>query len=439
MNDENDPEELKLALSDPSLTRPVLSLSNRILYTCLDFVLPVFKLIFRVKERWFGRPKSIQPWTIKEYEREGKKKLHSLGAMYYNFSQDEGLHMRRCREAYEAIRLVPRILRNVSEVDVSCRLFGSKENTLDIPVVVAPTALHSIACQNGEIATAQSTKSTGVGYCYNFFLSSSPLPRLLESTKSINGPKMWFHVYLFKQKEQVLRAIKLAEVSGAFSAVILTCDHPHNRVALRTMEPFQKLWYWLNMRLGDPLFPNRGLVNAKVVSFGESIITELQEADVPEEVGTIDPSLDWSVVKWIKNNTKLPVVVKGVLSVKDAVLACENGADGIVVSNHGSRQCSFAPTAIEVLPSIAKALNGRKCDIWIDSGVRSGADVLRAICLGATGVLIGRPALYALAYDGREGLERMLKNLKIDIQSDMQSLGYTSLSDLGEHVVYANS
>jgi isopentenyl diphosphate isomerase/L-lactate dehydrogenase-like FMN-dependent dehydrogenase len=157
--------------------------------------------------------------------------------------------------------------------------------------------------------------------------------------------------------------------------------------------------------------------------------------------GTNSYKLSWEDVKWIqdvvnkKRKKKIPIVAKGILSASDARKAIEVGVDAIVVSNHGGRQCDFAVPAIEALPVVAAAVKGQ-VPVFVDSGVRTSADIVRALCLGASGVLLGRPPLWALACDGSDGLKRMLTVLKEDLQDDLRSLGVTSISELGLHHLF---
>ncbi len=187
--------------------------------------------------------------------------------------------------------------------------------------------------------------------------------------------------------------------------------------------------------LDDPFFPNQAAVGYDKVTLRQLTDPEAMKAIGGSPGGTNSFTLSWDDVKWIqtvvsRNNKKMPIVAKGILSAEDARKAMEVGVDAIVVSNHGGRQCDVAVSAIEALPVVAAAVQG-KIPVFVDSGVRTSGDIVRAICLGATGVLLGRPPLWALACDGSEGLQRMFEILKADLKDDMRSLGVTSLSQLG--------
>ena len=280
-----------------------------------------------------------------------------------------------------------------------------------------------MATPDGEIATARGTGRSGAGYCYNWMLSSKLYTDVIEEP----GCK-WLHLYIFQERDLVEASLKAAEATGAFSAVILTCDHPHTRVQRRMLPYFQSLPRPNpSSDPTKPFFPNQAAVGFDDCSFEDM----LQWDDTrPPPGGTNDSTLSWDDVKWIKSKTKLPVVAKGIISAEDAKCAINAGVDAIVVSNHGGRQFDLAPPAIEALPAVVAAVKG-KIPVLVDSGFRTSGDIIRAICLGATGVLLGRPALWAMACDGSDGLERMLTNLRMDLECDMRSLGVSSLSQLG--------
>lgn len=195
--------------------------------------------------------------------------------------------------------------------------------------------------------------------------------------------------------------------------------------------------------LDEPFFPNQAVVgydNVTLRQLGDPVAMKAYGANPG---GTNSFTLSWDDVRWIQsvvskhrtNKKKIPIVAKGILSAEDARKAIEVGVDAIVVSNHGGRQCDIAVSAIEALPAVVAAVQ-RRIPIFIDSGVRTSGDIVRAICLGATGVLLGRPPLWALACDGSAGLQRMFDILKADLKDDMRSLGVTSLSQLSMDFVW---
>jgi 4-hydroxymandelate oxidase len=251
------------------------------------------------------------------------------------------------------------------------------------------------------------------------------------------GGGMWLHLYMFEERDMVQESIRLAEATGAFSAIVLTCDHPHLRVQKRMVPNFaeklpKETTDMDNNDMGDYFLPNQAAAGGTKATVRQ---VTAGEGDV-SSTGTNNPRLSWKSVKWIVSLTKLPVVVKGVLSPEDAVEAMRAGAAAIVVSNHGGRQFDGAPPAMEVLPAIAAKINSR-IPILVDSGIRTSTDVVKALCLGASGVMLGRPALWALSCGGEDSLVRMLDHLQGDIADDMRSLGAGSIEDLDMSFLYA--
>lgn len=360
----------------------------------------------------------VPPQSIMEFERAAK--LGALAKVYFQYFSEEAVTAAACRAAFQAIRLVPRILQgDLSHVDTRIELFGE---VLEMPVLIAPTAFHVLACSEGEIATARGAGKAGAGYCYNFMLSSKDYRQVISQ----KGAK-WLHLYMFEERDLVQASLQAAEATGAFSAVILTCDHPHTRVQGRMMPYFTQATM-PHANPDDLFFPNQA-----AIGFGDITLRQLNDPNIQFDRppgGTNSAKLSWDDVKWIRSLTKLPVVAKGILSADDARAALDAGVDAIVVSNHGGRQCDFAVPAVQALPTVVRAVQGR-VPVLVDSGVRTAADVVRARCLGATAVLLGRPPLWALACEGSTGLERMLTTLRQDLQDDLRSLGVTSIHDLG--------
>lgn len=377
-------------------------------------------------------PSLVPPKSINEFEIEAKKCLSPLGKIYFGYVDGEGVTAKASRAFFASIRLLPRILvGDLSNIDTGIEIFGQK---LDMPVLIAPTAFHFLACMEGEVATARGAAEAGAGYCYNWMLSSRLCSDVVEEgrTASGDGGVKWLHLYMFEEKELVEKAIKSAEATGAFSAIVLTCDHPHVRVQGRMLPYFTQLPF-PKEALDRSFFPNQDSVGGDTITLRGLLSLKGDEDNVPG--GTNSSRLSWEDVKEIKRQTKLPIVAKGVLSASDARKALWNGCDAIVVSNHGGRQFDGAPPAIEALPAVVAAVGG-KMPVFVDTGVRSSTDVVKAICLGANGVLLGRPPLWALACGGSDSLRLMLGQLKDDIKADMMSLGVKKISELGPGLIW---
>jgi isopentenyl diphosphate isomerase/L-lactate dehydrogenase-like FMN-dependent dehydrogenase len=368
---------------------------------------------------------SSVPLSILEFELAAQTHASPLAQAYFNYYDGEGITNKTARQVFASIRLMPRILQgDLSDIDTKVELFG---HSLKLPVFVAPTAFHSLACPEGEVATARGCGQAGAGYCYNWMLSSRPYLDVIEHP----GVK-WLQMYMFQEKHLVKESIRLAEESGAFSAIILTCDHPHTRVQNRMEPQFQSLMQAPKANEYDHfMFPNQAAAGGSQLTLGE-----LVSGQGFDRTGTNSNSLSWDDIRWIKSLTSLPIVVKGVLSTQDAEKAVSAGASAIVVSNHGGRQFDGAPPAIEVLPAVVSAVRGR-IPVLIDSGIRTSIDIVKCICMGAHCVMLGRPALWALSCGGSESLYRMLDHLQQDIANDLRSLGAKSIKDLKMDVVFA--
>jgi 4-hydroxymandelate oxidase len=401
------------------------------------------------------------PLSILEFEEEAKRRASPLAKLYLNYYEGQGLTAMANRNFLQSIRLMPRILQgDLSEIDTELELFesddddgddigsGAPSSTLKLPVIIAPTAFHNLTCADGEIATARACARAGAGYSYNWMLSSKSYLDVLQATASVSesdpggGSGMWLHMYMFEERDMVEESIRLAEATGKFSAIVITCDHPHTRVQNRMVPSFAKMMPKESIgatvndsddNMDNYFFPNQVAAGGSKVTVRQVISGD--GADVGS-TGTNNPRLSWKSVKWIISLTKLPVVVKGVLSVDDAVEAMQAGAAAIVVSNHGGRQFDGAPPAMEVLPAIAAKIYG-KIPILVDSGIRTSTDIVKALCLGASGVMLGRPALWALSCGGEDSLFRMLDQLRDDIADDMRSLGAGSIEDLDMSFLHA--
>lgn len=350
---------------------------------------------------------------------------------YYNSRSDE----RRVRDVLDDIVFVPKAVMTGAMVsDPSAVYFGRR---VELPVVVAPTALHNLAHPLGEIETCKGASGAGAIYSYNYFLSSKPVRKVVEALAS--GGTLWLHLYIFKEREMVRRALHdcfaTEDLKGKFSAVIVTLDHPHDRVRDSILPVFRRKWLTGLTHIDPfaPYMPNLTRAAGMAPVPGYKIVLDASTR-LP---GTNDDSLAWEDLMWLKDELKaldasVPLVGKGVLTVRDALRAMECGCQGICVSAHGFRQVGSTVTPMEVLREICAAVRARYPDalIFVDSGFRSSLDVLKAVAFGADGVLMGRPVLYALACGGGDAIATMFDALRRDVKDDMKSLGVESLEEL---------
>jgi 4-hydroxymandelate oxidase len=330
-------------------------------------------------------------------------------------AEDE-VTLHRNRAAFEAVTFRPRVLVDVSKIDTSTTVCGQK---LPFPVMLAPVAFHRLVTQDGEKATAKAASRAGTAMILSTMSSTS----IEEVAAAATGPK-WFQLYCYGDRGVSERLVKRAEAAG-FSALVLTVDVP--RLGRRERDFRHPL-----------VFPS----DIMPVNF----MHEFDLSSMPEDsrgmalsamvASLMDQTLTWETVDWLRSISKLPVLVKGVLTTEDALMAVEHGCAGIVVSNHGGRQLDSSPATIEVLPEIADAVRDR-ADIIIDGGVRRGTDVLKALALGAKAVLIGRPYIWGLAYGGADGAAQVLELLRLEFETSMALCGVTSVGQITRRLVRA--
>ena len=303
----------------------------------------------------------------------------------------------------------PRVLSGVREVDPTTSLLG---DAVRVPVYIAPTAYQGLVHPAGEGAVARAAARAGVLAMFST-LSTWSVERI--GAVRPRGPR-WFQLYLQPEWSATERLVHRAERAG-FSAIVLTADVP----VLGVRDAQLRTGFAIDSTL--PLGSGPGVV---------------PPPRGPEPSGssfsTGRPVEDWGVVDRLREATRLPVVVKGVLDPRDARSAVAHGARAVIVSNHGGRQLDRAPAALTALPSIAREV-GRRAEVYLDGGVRRGSDILIALALGAKAVGVGRPPLWALAVGGEEGVARYLSLLEADLASVMLLAGRRSLSDIDRTLV----
>jgi len=299
--------------------------------------------------------------------------------------------------AFRAIGIVPRVLSAVSAPATNTVLFGDE---LSFPLAVAPMAYQRLLHDAGERATARAAKSAGVPVTVSTF--SSVAVEEVAGTGAIT----WFQLYWFVDRGVTLDLVSRAEAAGC-RALVLTVDLPRMGRRLR------------DVRNGF-LIPDH-IAAANLVGMPRSGLLA-QHTDL-----VVDPSLSWDNVAWLRSRTELPLVLKGILHPEDAMTAAGLGADAVVVSNHGGRQLDGAVATAVALPRVCAAVAGR-CEVLVDSGIRSGTDVLKALALGANAVLLGRPVLWGLAAEGESGVVGVLNILHDELIDAMALSGCADLA-----------
>jgi lactate 2-monooxygenase len=351
------------------------------------------------------------------------------------------------RAAFEHRRIVPRVMRDVSTRDLSVELFGRR---LETPLLLAPIGVLELVHHEADLAVARAAAAAGVPMIF-----SNQASRTMEelSAAMADSPR-WFQLYWSTNDELVTSFVGRAEACGC-EAIVVTLDTTLFGWRCRDLDlaylPFA-LGKGIAQYTSDPVFSS-GLTAAKVERDGPPTLkgvrslvqatsaypggflgnlrSGLPVAAVREFLSTYSrPSLTWEDLAWLREQTRLPIVLKGILHPDDARLAVEHGADGIVVSTHGGRQVDGATGSLDALPGVVQAVGGR-VPVLFDSGIRSGADVFKALALGAAAVLIGRPYVYGLALGGDQGVREVLANLTAELDLTMGLSGYRSLAELG--------
>lgn len=341
---------------------------------------------------------NLEPINVFDYEILAEERLNPAFWGYYAGGSDDEISVQANQSDFGRIRLRPRMLVDVSQCDTSTSVLGSP---VSMPILVAPSAFHCMAHPDGECATAQGTGAAGA-----LMIAATDSTRTIEDiSQAARGP-LWFQLYLYPTHEIAARLVKRAEAAGC-KAIVLTVDMPV---------------------LGHR---ERDLRNQFVIP--PPSLTRANFAGV-EANGHAWVNVTWKDVDWLKSITSLPLLVKGILTAEDALLALEHGVSGIVVSNHGGRQLDSAVSGIEALPEIVEAVAGR-CEVYVDGGIRRGTDILKALAFGARAVLVGRPILWGLAANGASGVQHVLEILHTELERAMKLSGCPTISSINRSLV----
>ncbi|UPM43298.1 alpha-hydroxy-acid oxidizing protein [Halocatena salina] len=348
--------------------------------------------------------------------------MDDRAAAYVSGGAGSGETVDENRRAFAQWRIVPRLLRDVSERDLSVDVFGRQ---WDLPLQIAPIGVQSIVHEDGVLATARAAADLDVPICLSS-VSSSPIE---EITAKLGETPTWFQLYWSSDRSITESFVRRAENTGC-NAIVLTVDVP--------------LLGWRERDLEQgylPMLEGHGIAN---YTSDPAFCDGLSDSPAENEDAAIqhfldvfgDPTITWNAVSDLCSMTDLPVVIKGVLHPDDAETAVDHGVDGIVVSNHGGRQVDGELGALEALPRIVERVAGRSA-VFFDSGVRSGADALTALALGADAVGIGRPVVYGLALDGADGVRSVLENIRAGLDLTLANTGRTNVADLDRSLLVA--
>ncbi|TKT79138.1 alpha-hydroxy-acid oxidizing protein [Aquamicrobium sp. LC103] len=390
-----------------------------------------------------GGRRPLVPVAPAELEAKAARAMSRKAAAYIIGGAGMETTMRANRAAFERVRIVPRVLRDVSRRDLSVELFG---RTHKAPLLLAPIGVLEMVDRGADLAVARAAAGEGVGYVF----SNQASVAMERCAEAMGAAPRWFQLYWSSDDDFVRSAVSRAENCGC-EAIVVTLDT--TLLGWRPSDldlaylPFLE-GLGLAQYLSDPVFragipaqpPQTGVKpkGAGIVNAVLSLRRKGREFDlglgrmraaVAHFTATYSrPDLNWSDIARLRGMTKLPILLKGVRHPGDAKLAREHGVDGLVVSNHGGRQVDGEPGTLDMLPLVAAAAGGMP--VLVDSGVRSGADVAKALALGARAVLLGRPYVYGLALAGENGVREVIRNVVAEFDLTLALAGLTSAAEL---------
>ncbi len=362
-----------------------------------------------------ARMKPEVPVAFPELEAKAQEMMSKNAFGYVSGNAGLGHTAQGNRDAFNSWEIVPRMMRDVSQRDLSVEVLGQR---YPFPVFLAPVGVQEIIHKDAELATARAAKQIGVPMVLSTF-SSTPMEKVAEV---LGDAPRWFQLYWPRVPEICLSFLERAERSG-YSALVVTLDTGH--IGWRPADlqnaysPFARGDGLANY-LSDPTF--RAMLNLPEKVFDIGAVKKCLPL-------ITNPTITWDDLKFLKEHTKLPIVLKGILHPDDARRAVEEGVAGIIVSNHGGRQVDGSVAALDALVEVVDAV-GDKVDVMFDSGIRCGADVCKALALGAKATFVGRPYCYGLAIAGEDGVREVLSNFMAEVDLTLGLSGGVRLADL---------
>jgi len=337
--------------------------------------------------------------NVWDYERAAEARLDPGAFGYVAGGADDEWTLRQNRAAFECWILRPRMLVDISRVTTTTTVLGTESS---MPLFVAPTAFQRTVHPDGELAMARGAAAVGTAMCLSTFATAT----IEEVAEAAPDAPRWFQLYWSSDRGFVRDVLQRAEVAG-FGAVVLTVDLPR----LGRRERDLRTGFVVPEKLPVPAF---------------LALAEAARAVSPEDISwAVDDTLTWEDIEWLRSVSSLPLLVKGIVTAEDALLAAEAGVEGVVVSNHGGRQLDGVAAALDALPEVVDAVGDRMV-VLMDGGIRRGTDVVKALALGAQAVLAGRPPLWGLAVGGADGVERVLGLLRDEIELALALCGCRS-------------
>ena len=365
------------------------------------------------QERIKKMPILEQCYNLMDFEAVAHRVMKKPAWAYYSSGADDEITMRENHSAYHKIWFRPRVLVDVKNIDYSTTMLGTK---VDIPFYVTATALGKLGHPEGEVVLTRGAHKHRVIQMIPT-LASCSFDQIVDAAK--DDQVQWLQLYVNQDREITKRIVQHAEKRGC-KGLFITVDAPQlGRREKDMRSKFADSGSNVQSSSGDDVDRSQGAARA-ISSF-------------------IDPALSWKDIPWFRSITRMPIVLKGVQRIEDVIRAIESGVQGVVLSNHGGRQLDFARSGIEILAEVMPVLRERgwedRIEIFVDGGVRRATDIIKALCLGAKGVGIGRPFLYAMSAYGLPGVDRAMQLLKDEMEMGMRLVGCSSIDQLNPTLV----
>ena len=371
--------------------------------------------------------------NIEDLRRRARRRLPKVVFDFIDGGAQDERTLAANRADFEALELRPKMLVDVSQRSLTTTVLGRE---IAMPVMVAPTGITGLAAPRGELHAARAAAAAGTVFC----LSTTATSSIEEIATAIDRP-FWFQLYVMRDRGATRSMVERAAAAKC-GALVLTIDLavqgrrerdvrngftvPPRITARNVLEVLARPRWMLDMALGPRItfanFVDETTAGGGFIDLGKHIAAQF------------DQSVTWKDVDWLRSIFPGPIVIKGVLTAHDAKLAAEHGAAAVIVSNHGARQLDHVPSSIRALPEVAEAV-GDRLEVYLDSGVRRGSDIAKALSLGARAVLVGRPFLYGLGALGPTGAARALEILRDELDNCMALLGAPSVAALDSSFV----
>ncbi|KAL4809047.1 FMN-dependent dehydrogenase-domain-containing protein [Aspergillus unguis] len=379
-----------------------------------------------VNENWNKEPASENPEAVWEndkpplgtlinahdFEEVASRTASKKTWAFYSSAATDLISRNANKSCFDRIWFRPRVLRNVRSVDTKSRILGVDSS---LPLFVSPAAMVKLIHQDGECAIARACENKGIMQG----ISNNSSYTLEELTEAAPGASFFFQLYVNRDREKSAALLRKCSANPNVKAIFVTVDAawPGKREADERVKADESL--------SVPMSPSQAKNDSKGGGLGRVMASY------------IDPGLTWEDLVWVRKHTHLPVCLKGVQSADDAILAMEAGLDGVLLSNHGGRNLDTSPPSIITLLELHKRCPEvfDRMEIYVDSGIRRGTDILKAVCLGATAVGMGRSMLFATNY-GQAGVEHLIDILRDELETSMRNNGITSLDEAGPHLVH---